>query len=748
MTTQTKPLPSKAAADRMIIALDGEGKNIPLTDGIDSANPLARQDGWHSYSLLVAADQDRKAKWIQTDYSRRESTDDETARNYALSTRACLDFILSLPEEALLVGFYFSYDVVKILADVPVTVIRELVDDSKEAKRTDRAGKATWGNYALEYRPRKYFKVALLCDRCAELTAGETPSWRCDCYKWRKRERNGKVKWERQGLKHQRIVWDIFGFFQKSFVKALQDSPQLFDPDVVKRIADMKLQRENFDHLPDDQIREYCIDECQYLSLLFRDMLIHIENMGLKLGRFDGAGALASAFYRQKKTKEHISDAELPEDVALHAYFGGRFEISEIGFIGDAYAYDINSAYPYIISTLPCLACGRFRPVSEYVPGAMGVYRVGSRTSGKFAPFPFRTNDELAKAMNAKLREDGTRVNLTDKAIFYAHGGQRWVWQDEVAAARKHFGDAAIPVYEGYVFEPGCDHKPFADIPALYRKRRELKKAGDGAEKVYKLMLNSLYGKLAQSIGWKLDKNGLPQPPEFQSFAWAGMITSGTRAMILDAVMQGDVVSIATDGILSRTEIPALLPSSKELGMWERDRVRDLYLFQSGVYCGETYDEESGKASPFFKTRGFSATEIPADKLKKAWHAGQLRIKADVGSSRFIPMKLGVKMNNATEFIGQWVHSVHDVQLVHTRRMPAVEFDDFGLPITDEKNSKSEPFHVPHDWMSAPYTPKETWEDVLGETEGAAGDFLEATADDAAELIRNLHAYDDRERAS
>ena len=47
-------------------------------------------------------------------------------------------------------------------------------------------------------------------------------------------------------------------------------------------------------------------------------------------------------------------------EAARMTYYGGWFETFVNGVIpGTSYAYDINSAYPYAISTLPCLLhCG------------------------------------------------------------------------------------------------------------------------------------------------------------------------------------------------------------------------------------------------------------------------------------------------------------------------------------------------------------------------------------------------------
>jgi hypothetical protein len=746
----TNTFPDRKAATRLIIAVDGEGKNLPFpNDGYIHPDALIAERGWHSYTLLAASDDTGKSKTLVGPVDTRTARSDTLARNLGLSTRDCLDFLLGLPRDALVVGFYFSYDVVKIVADLPLPNLQELatgkrpgtadhptiknaaqyhaVIDKLSAKfhmpakaliSADfvSAEATVWDRYAIQYTPRKKLKIT-------DLAAGRTYD-----------KVNKRYVWNRQV-----IVWDVFGFFQKSFVSALQDAKGICPPEIIKRIKAMKDQRGDFANLPDDKIIAYCLEECYYLAKLVRDMLIHIEKLGLVLNGWDGSGAIARAWMRREKIKDFKSETNLPPEVALGGYFGGRFEVSELGRIGKCYSYDINSAYPAIATNLPCLAHGGFKQLQaddngrvQYQPGRFGIYFAGSQTSGRFAPFPFRF-DAVPDMMNT----------IKPKSVYYAHGGKRWVWQDEIRVAIKHFGSDAIPLYDGWVWEPTCNHKPFSMVPDLYADRAKLKALGDGAEKVIKLLINSIYGKTAQSIGWSIGRDGIPKPPPFQSFIWAGMITSGTRAMILDAIMQSDTVSIATDGILSRTPIPSLT-LSKALGDWGDDIVTDTYLFQSGVYtmlnpsvkCKES--EEHAGISPdpcqrIYKTRGFSAKEIPAQALIDAWDTGNsdcFTVSPENEATRFVPLRAGTIRNNPLDYIGQWVSSNHDVTISHNRRMPQYQLDGSGLPVeTFGASFPSEPYTLPIDLESAPYVPKQTWEDVEAERM-ESGDYLEWEPED------------------
>ena len=796
MTILTRESQDKNPETRTIIAVDGEGWNIPLTEGKVSANPAVAGKGWHSYVMLAGADDHGFSRAAVHDGSRREATSvamlnadgeltlDPVARNYGLPTPACLDFLLDLPHDALITSFAFSYDASKIVADLPLTNLTELSRESRmpldEWLRRITGASEAFGipiervptykmtmtshlidmattiydnQYWINYIPRKVLEIVDL--RAGKELIQDT----------RNGEKVGKPerKWVRR-IK----VWDAFGFFQKSFVAALRDyrcgqcqscrkarehcgakckycaqenycQTAPWSPDDIAHIETMKEHRGAFRPEEQQEVLAYCYSECRYLSFLMRDLLTGIyhfpepppdsyKNIWLNMNRFDGSGAVASAYLKTYKIKDahperipgtlethrtngghfcdkcvndaselnhcawcgrnfpdidalsdHLDDcmpsviepamyAGLPETVILGAYGGGRFEIPEIGYVGDLHGYDVNSAYPHIICNLPCLAHGEFRRVREYIPGAIGVYLAGSRTAGKFAPFFYRTKER-------------TPDGLAQTAIYYAHGGKRWVWQDELAIARKHFGPDAIPVYDGYVWEPACDHKPFANVPELYELRKEYVAQGNGIEKVIKLILNSLYGKTAQSMGWT-ERNGVPQPPASQCFIWSGLITSGCRAMILDGIMQPDTdaVSIATDGILSRTRIASLdaeSPKEKILGKWDYAAVADGYLFQSGVYTylkpdpdGKELTGDGRPAKRIYKTRGFSSKEISAHELIRAWEAGERTAHADPSHSRYIPMRSGVSRIDALEYIGQWVPSVHDVSFTHNRRMP------------------------------------------------------------------------------
>lgn len=687
---------------RRIIAVDGEGNDI---------------DGRHAYTLLAAADDRGEIRrHIAHDDSRKPGVPGVTQPNYGLSSKACFDFLLDLAEDApsdLLVAFSFTYDAVKICSDLPLPNLLELA----ATERTE------WEGYRIDFRPRKYFGVS-------------QPKY------GRKRCADGMTRYVRQAK-----VWDAFGYFQSSFVKALENTGAGVFTDeeraLIEEIAFMKRHRSHFENMDEQRILEYCYSEVSLLAKMMRDVIVNTERMGLFPKSFHGSSAIAYTWMKDNRIPNFIGNAGLSDDVVNAAYFGGRFETTCVGYVGKGYAYDIRSAYPAVMVNLPCLAHATSRRVSDFVPGKYGVYLVGSKTSGDWAPFPIRIDRDAAKAHTLTPNRSASEWlrPLMTRQVLFAHGGRRWVWQDELEVARRHYGADAIPVYDGYVLDIGCDHRPFAGVQKLYDDRAELKKLHDGRQMVIKLLVNSLYGKTAQSVGHQpkkgvthadierrriharetgtpLDLSDLIEPPETLCRIWAGMITSGTRAKILDLMLSaGSVISVATDGIISTKPIPGL-EDHKRLGDWEFEEYEDLVIYQNGVYAYKAFDDDSGEWVQKVKTRGFSPQDITPEMLREAWDSGLWSVAPKDDARGFVAMRLAMKRKDPLDVMGQWLTQRRPVDFIPTKRHLTIN------PFSLEKRPDclpTVPYELDYDTESLPYVPHQTWEDVA-ELEGWIGD--------------------------
>lgn len=474
------------------------------------------------------------------------------------------------------VGFVWSYDVNMILGDLPESFARKLW----------QTGRVVWRGYVLHYRDRREFSV-------------------------------------REGARYVRI-WDVFGFFQSSFVAAVQswlDVPT----DEIER---MKAARPDFAMADLPQIEAYCRDEVVKLAQIMDRLWAAAKECQITLPRFDGAGAVAAALLRNHRTREFGNVPPEPVEFAGRAaYYGGRIELARFGnHSGQVWTYDLRSAYPWALTDAPCLTDTEWvyddaRGTVTFTNNALvwaprhirpdALYRIQWDLTGDVLPFPWRDSDG---------------------AVYFPNQGRGWLWGHEVLAGtyavRRGVIGGLIEVLGAFLPSCRCNHAPFGWIPGLFAIRAEWKRQGRAAEKVLKLGLNSLYGKCAQRKGSKGGK-----PPSFHNILWASYTTSKVRARLYEssipAIEAGKLIAYATDAIFTAGELPGL-DVGPGLGQWESG-VHDSGTFtQSGVYWLGSGDDVVEH------TRGFQRGEFSRDTVLDCWKRGVWEIDTKVRRFRGI----------------------------------------------------------------------------------------------------------------
>lgn len=518
--------------------------------GVDGEG-ITTPDGTHVYTLLG-------------DSLGRTVADPDGA-----NTRACLDFLLGLADHGIVCGFAFGYDINMMLRDVPPDVLLRL----------QTTGRAFWADpkwpkslrYRIAWINRKSFTVSRFYGKAKDASV---------------------------------TVWETWGFFQSSFSKALEDW-NIGTPEERAYIAGMKDARSDFVHVDPAEVARYNALECKLLVQLLTALRETLLGAGIRLARWDGAGAVAGAMLRSNNVKQYNQPVpDYAVDAVMRAYFGGRIQALWLGdFAGPVHGYDLVSAYPSILVDLPTLT-GKWLRVKKYdptIPYAVWRCEWNIDHDNPLTPFP---------------------VRFASARVCYPYAGKGWYHSSLVAVATRHFG-AAIRVTDGWRFVPDSDVKPFAWIRDTFDKRLQYKRAGDPRHVVLKLGLNSLYGKTAQSVGWA------GKTPPNQSYMWAGMITAGTQAMMLDAATKApdSIIGFTTDGIYSRK--PLALDTSGKLGTWEHTTLDRYFIVQPGV----AVTWQASKRS--LKTRGFKSTELDVDALIAGWHAQGTAFEMSVNVTRF-----------------------------------------------------------------------------------------------------------------
>jgi hypothetical protein len=417
-------------------------------------------------------------------------------------------------------------------------------------------------------------------------------------------------------------ICDVFPFFQSSFLKVIdpggapEDSPNRLVSDADwTTLVEGKSKRSTA--VFGQEMMEYNALENKVLANVMRKMNQGFVADGIRMTvkQWMGPGQAAQIWMSNigVPTGEEIRECtpKYALDAAKASYYGGWFEIFSHGPIpGTSYAYDINSAYPNVIANLPCLlhgswcrgTAGDMRKLSDDKMRLLQVTVVGKdKTVG---PTPFRApNGNILRPLHVK----------------------GWYWQHELEASKRAGLIKTVKVHRWVEYtKPECECKhPMSKIKELYFGRIDPSK-GKGFKnspqgKAKKLVYNSAYGKLAQSIGM----------PRFSNSVYASLITAGCRTMILDAIATHptktkSLLMIATDGIVFKEPHPNLPISPTELGLWDEETYENLSLFMPGLYWHDKAREQikAGQA-PQLKSRGVNPKYLGTmiDRIDDRWRA-------------------------------------------------------------------------------------------------------------------------------
>lgn len=492
-----------------------------------------------------------------------------------LRASECLKFICDVGErnpDAIHFWFAGTYDVTMMLASLP------------EEKRTQlvKEGKTFFWQYRLEFMAKKWFEVY-------------------------DRERKVRVK-----------IFDVFTFFACSAVKAweqyLPGDPRVAE---VKRGKD---KRDSFVYEDLSEIRDYMHLELKLYVELMEKLRTLLAELGVHPTGWYGPGAVSGAVMKKFGVKNAMNK-ELPSEIVTasqHAYFGGRFEQFYTGlYEGPVYAYDIRSAYPHALRMVPNLQKGSWvfhepesGTVRTVVESILGEGKQRPANHDAVSDFSLWHVRYIASGNPADRILSPQPLPYRDPrfAVHYPPNVEGWYWGCEAKAALQVVGNdiEVLGIWEFLEDDP--NDRPFRFMEELYEKRAQWKREGNPVQLAAKLVLNSIYGKLAQRVGWN---ETTFQSPTWHQLEWAGFAVSKCRSMIWSAMSQNPTAMIAveTDGIYTTSPISVPVDNGL-LGDWEGEKYTGIMYVQSGVYWIRSGDEWNK-----MRIRGFGAGDVTREEV-------------------------------------------------------------------------------------------------------------------------------------
>lgn len=463
-------------------------------------------------------------------------------------------------------------------------------------------------------------------------------------------------------------LWDVFRYFQSAFLKA---ADAVMTDEERAKIEAGKARRGQDAPADVEQEIQYSLAEMKVLSRLMKIVEDQVRGLELHPSSWYGPGSVATLALK----KQGVGDSYRPDDdfppelieAARRAFVGGRFETTGHGRLPFLMQYDIKSAYPHAISKLPCLMHTEWEHVSAPTHiDPNGLYRLrwanhGQPLAGGWGPWPSRVQP-------GKVVDTDTEFKF-DMLPMWPWSGEAWVWGHEYAAGLRlleHSPHATVQALEGWLPATRCECRPFAWVPDWYQMRRQMILEGDPRQQWIKLILNSLYGKMAQQVG----------RPQWHSWLWAGLITSHTRAQLLDAMAQDPeaVVMTATDAIYTRQGMD--LEHGDELGQWESQALEDLLIVQSGFFnAGAVY----GPRKP--RTRGippryidWSVFETMWDRVlagQVPWDLAKVVVDKEVATGEPFQIHVGIglaQLWGKPEKLGRWEPYPMEITFVTDKR--------------------------------------------------------------------------------
>lgn len=301
-------------------------------------------------------------------------------------------------------------------------------------------------------------------------------------------------KYNIKPLMRNHMLFELSVYQKKKIVLSLRDSYTLLPSSLATlgktlcpqlggkgSIQHDKVRVENLIHQKEELV-DYMKQDIRLLGgIMMRAQDIYFSQYKVDIVNVLTVSSLAMSIYRMSFYDSNSWPIHIPsrnqDKFIRKGYFGGHTDVYK-PYGENLYYYDVNSLYPYIMKTFP-------------MPGGVPVWHHNLVNRELSELFGFiEAYVECPSTINQPFlpyRDD-------NDTLLFPTGKFVGVYYSEELIYARDLGYKITPL-RGYLFEKMPS--PFDSfVSSLYRKRQEAKKAGDDAMAyVYKILMNSLYGR-------------------------------------------------------------------------------------------------------------------------------------------------------------------------------------------------------------------------------------------------------------
>lgn len=371
---------------------------------------------------------------------------------------------------------------------------------------------------------------------------------------------------------------------------------------------------EFFNTCNDEELEKHCIQDVKILAEcinIFRNTIFNefaidffkniysLASLSIKIFRTNFmTEKIENSIFELRGVKgkrQHIKLKKELYDSIMSSYSGGYCDVFDSNIQHDLVCFDINSSYPFQMTKIQKFPCGK-----GYLTENLQLFEDFAKDIPTICFCKIHFNNKYFIPVKSE-------VKLKRVKDF-----EGWITSLEYFYLKEKNVD--VRFIKGYYFvDYDKSHSLYSFASTIYNKRKNTD--NDIMKFIYKIILNSLYGKFAQKVHskskqYKIIDEKIDIESEYVEIKlsdeisiaeittekeckktfmfplWSSLITASGRLQLLEMIHNTNAVYCDTDSVYAKKENCQSIQDSKELGGWKLEKeIREFRAIAPKVYA-------------------------------------------------------------------------------------------------------------------------------------------------------------------